>query len=242
MSRPLARILQAQGFGTRRAATQLVRAGRVAVDGVIVTDPDTEFDCAGRTLTVDGIDWPCLERATLVLNKPAGYECSRAPRHHPSVYRLLPEPLFQRGVECVGRLDQDTTGLLIFTDEGSLHHRLISPRHHVPKVYRVTCAEPVTPAQLARLTGGVVLNDSPEPVRARVAEPLDETCLRLVIAEGRYHQVKRMLAAAGNHVVALHREAVGGFTLPEDLPVGAWRILDAAACQALTDTGSTQTA
>lgn len=223
----LYRALQTQGFGTRKACRLRINRGEVAVGGVVCDDPDAEVDPADLVFTLDGTAWRYRARAYVLLNKPAGYECSRRPSHHPSVFSLLPLPLVERGVQCVGRLDQDTSGLLLFSDDGQFLHRMTSPRKGIPKTYRAVCAEPVTPALLAALEGGVRLNDEPSPIAALACEALDERTLRLVLAEGKYHQVKRMIAAAGNHVERLHREAVGAFELPSDLAPGDWRWLEA---------------
>ena len=172
-----------------------------------------------------GVAWPYFEKALIVLNKPVGYECSQKPKHHPSVMSLLPGPLRRREVQPVGRLDEDTTGLLLLTDDGALIHRLTSPKKHVPKVYEVGCRHAVTADQLARLVAGVVLDDSPLAVRAATCEPIGETGLRLTLLEGKYHQVKRMVAAVGNRVETLHRSAFGELVLPADLARGEWRWL-----------------
>lgn len=220
---PLAQILFSQGFGPRRTCAGLVAAGLVRVGGAVVDDPHAAFDTDGLVFEVEGRAWPFHERALLMLHKPAGYECSQKPRHHPSVLSLLPAPLRTRGVQPVGRLDEDTTGLLLLTDDGALIHRLTSPKHHVPKVYEALTKHPVDDAQLARLRDGVVLDDDPAPVRAAAAERTGEHALRLTLTEGRYHQVKRMVAAAGNRVEALHRSAFGRLALPADLAPGQWR-------------------
>jgi 16S rRNA pseudouridine516 synthase len=161
-----------------------------------------------------------------MLHKPAGYECSQKPRHHPSVMSLLPAPLRRRGVQPVGRLDEDSTGLLLFTDDGTLIHRLTSPKHHVPKVYEVLTRHPVTPAQIDVLLTGVQLDDEPAPLRAAACEATGECAMRLTLTEGRYHQVKRMVAAAGNRVERLHRSAFAALVLDEGLEVGKWRWVD----------------
>lgn len=229
----LVRALQSQGFGSRKACTARVRAGEVAVNGVLCDDPEAEVDPAGLELTLDGVSWPYRAQAYVLMHKPVGYECSHHPTHHPSVFSLLPPLLLQRGVQCVGRLDQDTTGLLVFTDDGQLQHRMISPKKNVPKIYRADCAEAVSEAQLDALRAGVQLNDEPAPLAALACTPAGERGLVLVLAEGKYHQVKRMVAAAGNHVVALHRQGIGGYRLPDDLAPGAWRWLDAADLEQL---------
>lgn len=221
----LERILQSHGFGTRKGCRALIRHGRVAIAGTVVDDPFADIDTAGLIFSVDGVDWPYREFATVVLHKPAGYECSRKPQHHPSVLELLPLPLRERGLQPIGRLDEDTTGLLLITDDGQLNHQLSSGKRKVPKVYRATVKHPLDQAQIDRLLAGVLLADEVEPVAAVAAEILAEHQLRLTLTEGKYHQVKRMVAAVGNRVEALHREALGGLFLPADLRPGEWRWL-----------------
>ncbi|MCH7345033.1 16S rRNA pseudouridine(516) synthase [Pelomonas sp. CA6] len=228
---PLAQILFSQGFGTRRHCAALIDHGLVRVEGQTVDDGDALFETAGLQFEVQGKTWPFHEQALILLNKPAGYECSRKPRHHPGVLSLLPEPLRQREVQPVGRLDEDTTGLLLLTDDGQLLHQLASPKHHVPKVYHARCKHPLTENDLQALRDGVLLHeDDPrladKPARAEAAELLPDGQLQLTLTEGRYHQVKRMVAAVGNRVEALHRAAYGALWLPEDLAPGQWRWLE----------------
>ena len=232
----IADILYSQGFGTRRACMGLVQHGAVTVGGQVVQDPEQDFDTDALVFTVEGQSWPFHAQLLLMLHKPAGYECSRAPQHHPSVLSLLPAPLQRRGVQTVGRLDQDTTGLLLLTDQGPWLHRLTHPKRHVAKVYRVSTTRPVEPVQTAALLAGVVLNDDPKPVRAEACEITGPQQLLLTINEGRYHQVKRMLAAVGNHVQALHRIRFGPWVLPDDLAPGQWRVLPPLDCAACTST------
>jgi 16S rRNA pseudouridine516 synthase len=194
----------------------------------VVDDPLADFATAGLVFQVDGVAWPWCEKALVMLHKPAGYECSQKPKHHPSVLSLLPPPLRTRGLQPIGRLDEDTTGLLLLTDDGALIHRLTSPKHHVPKVYEVGCKHPVDAAQLQRLRDGVVLDDDPAPVRAAAAEATGESSLALTLTEGKYHQVKRMLAAVSNRVETLHRSRFGRLALGPELPPGRWRFVNAA--------------
>lgn len=229
----LEKILQRQGFGTRKGCRALIRSGRVAVSGEVCDDPFADLPTDDLVLTIDEIAWPYREFATLMLNKPANYECSRRPVHHPSVLSLLPPPLIERGVQPIGRLDEDTTGLLILTDDGRLNHVLSSPKKKIAKVYLATTKHPVDAAQIDTLLAGVVLHDDPEPVRAAACEVLEDCLLRLTITEGKYHQVKRMVAAAGNRVEALHRVALGGLVLPADLKPGEWRWLEKADLEAV---------
>lgn len=229
----LERILQKHGFGTRKGCRALVRHERVAVNGEMCDDPFADIDTDGLVLTVDGVDWPYLEQATLMLNKPAGYECSRKPQHHLGVLELIPPQLRERGVQPIGRLDEDTTGLLLITDDGQLNHILSSGKRKVPKVYLATTKHPVDQAQIDQLLAGVLLNDEPEPIAAAAAEIADACLIRLTLTEGKYHQVKRMVAAVGNRVEALHRESIGSLSVPADLKPGEWRWVTAAELEQL---------
>lgn len=224
----LERILHRHGFGTRKGCRVLIRQGRVAVGAEVCADPFAEFATDGLVFSVDGTVWPYCEFATVLLHKPAGYECSRKPQHHPSVLELLPVPLRERGVQPIGRLDEDTTGLLLVTDDGQLNHQLSSGKRKVPKVYLATTRRPLDAGQIDQLRAGVLLADEVEPIAAAAAEMVDSHRLRLTLTEGKYHQVKRMVAAVGNRVEALHREAVGELGLPEDLAPGQWRWLTPA--------------
>jgi 16S rRNA pseudouridine516 synthase len=221
-------LLFTQGFGTRHECAGLVASGCLDVEGVgVVDDFERELDVAGELWfrVRGGPRWPYRERALIVMNKPAGYECSQKPRHHPSVYSLLPPPLRQRGLQAIGRLDEDTTGVLLFTDDGALVHRLTSPKRHVAKVYEVSCKHAVDAVQVDRLRAGVLLHDDDETVRAAACEPIGERALRLTLLEGKYHQVKRMVSAVGNRVEALARVAFGPVDV-DGLAAGEWRWLD----------------
>jgi 16S rRNA pseudouridine516 synthase len=221
------RILHSQGFGTRKACRAQVRAGQVSIAGEVLDDPFAEFPVEGLTFSVAGTAWIYRAQAYLMLNKPAGHECSRSPKHHASVLDLLPAPLIERGVQPVGRLDEDTTGLLLLSDDGQFIHRLISPKHKVAKVYAVTLKHPVGDALIGALLDGVQLHDEPAPVAALACEAISEDLIHLTLGEGKYHQVKRMVAAAGNRVTGLRRIRIGHLALPDDLIEGAWRWLDA---------------
>jgi 16S rRNA pseudouridine516 synthase len=239
----LQQILFSQGFGTRRECSALIARGAVVVGGVVMTrsNEEEDFDTTDLVLTVNGAVWRFHLPAYLMLNKPAGYECSHKPKHWPSVYELLPEPLRNRptktatpGVQAIGRLDQDTTGLLVFSDDGQFIHRMASPKWHVPKRYIAQCARDVTITQLDALRAGIVLKDDPQPVVAIAAESSAVNEMQITIDEGKYHQVKRMIAAVGNHVESLHRSQIGKLALPRDLHEGQWRWLSAAEISLLS--------
>lgn len=171
------------------------------------------------------LNWPGPRY--LMLHKPKGVECSHNPSAHRSVFDLVDAPRANE-LQVVGRLDQDTTGLVLLTDDGAWLHALTSPKKVQGKRYLVTCAQPITPEQLAALRAGVVLRDDPKPTLPAEATLLSPNQLQLSIHEGRYHQVKRMLAAVGNVVTDLHRESIAHIQLDADLPEGNWRWLTEA--------------
>ena len=224
----LDRILQSQGFGSRKYCRELIDDGEVAVNGEIVDDYRATPDTNGLVLTVFEEEWAYREHIYIAINKPQNIECSRKPSHHPGVLTLLPEQFTWRDVQPVGRLDHDTTGLLLMSDDGAFIHAQSSPKRHVPKVYAATTAEPVTEALIAQLKSGVQLHDEPAPLAATRCRQLGEHLLEIVLEQGKYHQVKRMLAAAGNHCSALRRTAIGGLQLDAlELEEGEWTYLDA---------------
>lgn len=228
-------ILYSQGFGTRRTCAGLIETGAVEILDASATWQVAvvgDYPAEGLRFRVQGEEWACHMKAYIMLHKPAGTECSQKPSAHPSVYSLLPSPLRSRphkggalGVQAVGRLDQDTTGLLLLSDDGQFIHRMSSPKKHVAKVYEVTTKHPLADAQVQQLLAGVVLDDDPVPVKAAAVECVSTHHLRLTLTEGKYHQVKRMLAAVSNRVESLHRSQIGGLKLPDDLLPGQWRYL-----------------
>lgn len=224
----LEKILQSQGFGSRKQCRQLIESGKVMIGAEVCRDPKTSFDLSDLSFRVGDQTWLYREKIYLALHKPSGYECSHQPQHHPSVFDLLPAPLIERGVQCVGRLDQDTTGLLLLTDDGAFLQALTHPKKHVAKRYLVTTNRAITDEQIAQLMQGVALRNEQGVFAADECLKLGENQLVLTIHQGLYHQVKRMLAAVGNHVDALHREQIGQFKLPDDLPEGEWIYLDEA--------------
>lgn len=225
----LERLLHSQGFGSRKMCRHLIRIGAVRVNDVLVDDADTVLETEGLVFSVEGFEraWPFCEKAYLLLHKPTGYECSRAPKHHPSILSLLPDPLRERDVQPVGRLDVETTGLLLLTDDGQCIHVLTSPKHAVPKVYRATLAEPAAASLCEKLMAGVLLKDEAETIAADACRMISPTLLEMTISQGKYHQVRRMIAAAGNHVDVLERVAIGELLLPDGLAPGEWQWLDA---------------
>jgi len=225
----LDRILQSQGFGTRKYCRSLIDDGDVTINGEVQTDYRAGIETEGLVLNVFDEEWQYRERVYIALYKPANFECSRKPSHHPGVLTLLPEQFTWRDVQPVGRLDHDTTGMLLMSDDGPFIHAQSSPKRHVPKIYQATTQDPVTPGLVAQLLAGVKLHDEPAPLAAVTCVQRGEHLLEIVLEQGKYHQVKRMLAAAGNHCSALHRSAIGGLTL-ESLGIaeGEWCYLEQA--------------
>ncbi|ARU32681.1 16S rRNA pseudouridine(516) synthase [Sulfuriferula sp. AH1] len=231
----LDRILQSQGFGTRKYCRELIAEGNVTIAGQVVTDYRSKFATDRLQFTLFDTEWMYREHLYIVLNKPTGFECSRKPSHHPGVLTLLPEQFAWRDVQPVGRLDHDTTGLLLMSDDGAFIHAQSSPRRHVAKVYVATTHSPVNAALVAALLAGVRLHDEPESLRAVTCRQIGEYQLEIVLEQGKYHQVKRMLAAAGNHCAGLRRVAIGGLELDAlGLDEGEWCHLDAAQMALLT--------
>jgi 16S rRNA pseudouridine516 synthase len=227
MAKPISleKILFSQGFGTRRYCSDLVYAGLVKLQDKVADDPEERIATEGLVLNVEGKDWEYHEKAYLAFNKPPNYECSHKTTHHPSVYSLLPAPFVERGLQCVGRLDYDTTGLLLISDDGQFIHKMTTPKKNIGKVYEITTPDPITQDQINHLIKGVILDDDPKPCYATDCKQLSENILAMTIVEGRYHQVKRMMAAVGNHVAKLHRVEIGAYVMPADLAEGQWRWL-----------------
>jgi len=217
------RILQSQGFGTRKYCRELIQDGEVTIDGEVHDNYKELIETQGLVFTIFEEAWTYREHIYLCLNKPANFECSRKPSHHPGVLSLLPEQLSWRDVQPVGRLDHDTTGMLLMSDDGPFIHAQSSPKRHIPKLYVATTAEPVTDELVAKLLSGVQLHDEPQALAAQSCVQLDEFQLQIVLEQGKYHQVKRMLAAAGNHCAALKRTAIGQLNLSSlGLEEGEW--------------------
>jgi 16S rRNA pseudouridine516 synthase len=219
----LDRILQSQGFGTRKYCRALIEDGDVSIGGEVQENYKATIETDGLVLEVFGEEWVYREHLYIALYKPSDYECSRKPSHHPGVLTLLPEQFTWRELQPVGRLDHDTTGMLLMSDDGPFIHAQSSPKRHVPKVYLATTAEPVTDELVAQMLAGVQLHDEPAALAAVTCIKRGEHQLEIVLEQGKYHQVKRMLAAAGNHCAALHRSAIGQLQLDSlGLQEGEW--------------------
>lgn len=225
------RLLGSMGYGSRTEMARLGKAGGIVLDGADLTDVSKRIavtpDLPSR-MEIDGRPLDPVPGLVMMLNKPLGMTCSRK-EDGALVYDVLPERWRRRdpAISTIGRLDKQTTGLLLLTDDGDLLHRVISPKRHVAKVYRATLARPLNGTEADIFAaGGLVLEGEDKPLSPAVLEVLSPTEARLTVTEGRYHMVRRMFAAVGNHVDGLHRERVGGLALPDDLAPGEWRLLD----------------
>ncbi|KQP61265.1 pseudouridine synthase [Methylobacterium sp. Leaf108] len=234
----LDRLLANLGYGSRREIGQLAKAGLVVLDGAPVRDADRRIavsaDLSAR-MTVDGEALDPPPGLALMLHKPLGVTCSHK-EAGPLVYGLLPERWRRRdpALSTVGRLDKETSGFLLLTDDGALLHRIIAPKSNVAKRYQVTLDRPLKGDEAAIFSSGtLMLEGEDKPLLPVETQVHDATHAAVTLHEGRYHQVRRMFAAVGNHVVALHRDRIGGLALPEDLEAGAYRILGEAEIQAV---------
>ena len=224
------RLIANLGYGSRSEVQALARNERILLDGAPIRDAGERIaltpDLPAR-LTVDGEPLDPLPGLVLMLNKPVGVTCSHK-ESGPLVYDLLP-PRWRRrdpAISTVGRLDKETSGLLLMTDDGALLHQIISPKKNIAKHYLATLARPLRGDEAELFASGtLMLEGEAKPLAPARLEVLSPTQARLVVTEGRYHQVRRMFAATGNHVEALHREQIGGLSLPSSLKVGEWRSL-----------------
>lgn len=220
----LERLLAGIGFGSRKEARGLVRMGLVELDGKVLEDPFMEFAERPETITVNGEEVPTVEKLYVMLHKPLDVECSHNARDHRSVFELLPDRFTAMGIQSVGRLDADSEGLLLLSNQGDFIHRVESPKKGLLKHYKVTLAREFTDAQREELLKGVMLKGERREVVAREIET-DGNAIVIAIGEGLYHQVRRMFAAVGNHVETLERISIGNLKLDPTLGRGGWRFL-----------------
>jgi 16S rRNA pseudouridine516 synthase len=227
----LDRLLANMGYGSRREVQQLAYAGLVTLDGAPIEDADQRIavtrDLPDR-MRIRGKPLDPPPGLALMLHKPLGVTCSHK-EAGPLVYGLLPDRWRRRdpAISTIGRLDKDTSGLLLLTDDGSLLHRIISPRAQISKRYHVTLDRPLKGDEAEIFAAGsLLLEGEDKPLLPAQMEVLSSTSAHLTLTEGRYHQVRRMFAAVGNHVTRLHRDRIGALSLPDDLEPGQYRLLD----------------
>ena len=221
----LVKLIANLGYGSRKEVAAMFREGRITDASGEVLYADDQVEHASIRIDGEPLDPP--PGLLLMLHKPTGYTCSTKDPGH-IVYELVPPRFLQRKpvVSTVGRLDRDTSGLLLMTDDGVMLHRIVSPKAQIAKVYEATLARDLRGDEVKIFASGKLkLESEKDPLAPAHLEILDPRHARLTLTEGRYHQARRMFAAVGNHVEALHRSHVGGLDLG-DLPAGEWRLLD----------------
>lgn len=229
----LDKLLANLGYGSRRDVNILVRNGKVSLDGATLKDSEQRIETTPdlpQRLLVAGETLDPLPGLVLMLHKPVDFTCSHN-EAGPLVYGLLPERWQRRDppLSTVGRLDKDTSGLLLVTDDGPLLHRLISPRANIAKTYLATLDRPLRGDGAEIFASGtLMLKGEDNPLLPAILAAVSDTCARVTVTEGRYHQIRRMFAATGNHVIALHRESFGGLSLPRGLAAGSFTVLSAS--------------
>lgn len=221
----LDKFLSQNSDSSRSLIQQAIKAGRVSVNDVIAKKGDQKL-LGDEIVTLDGNIVEVFKTRYLMLHKPLGYVCANSDSDYPVVVDLIRLPRWQE-LQIVGRLDIDTTGLVLLTDDGQWNHRITSPRHECDKVYRVTTSNPISADTAELFAAGVQLHGEKAPTRPAQMELISSHEARLKIHEGKYHQVKRMFAATGNLVVALHRESIGNIQLDPALAPGEYRPLTA---------------
>ncbi|MEA4823526.1 MAG: pseudouridine synthase [Clostridiaceae bacterium] len=220
----LDKILVSQGEGSRRELQERIRRGAVSVDGDVIRSPETKIDPEKARITLDGKPFEYRRYVYIMMNKAPGLLCATRDPKAPTVLTALPEKLVRRGIFPAGRLDRDAVGLLLITDDGDAAHLLLSPARHVEKTYYVRYTGALASDAVARFARGIRI-DGDELCLPATLEPLGAGEARVTVTEGRYHQVKRMIAAAGGEVSFLRRESFGPLVLDEDLAEGQWREL-----------------
>lgn len=232
------KLLGSLGYGSRAEMARMGKAGGIVLDGVDITDVSRRIPVTPdlpERMEIDGEPLDPPHGVVILLHKPLGMTCSHK-EDGALVYDVLPDRWRRRdpAISTIGRLDKDTSGLLLMTDDGDLLHRVISPKKHVAKVYRARLARPLEGSEVALFASGdMMLEGDDKPLKPAGLEILSPTEARVSVTEGRYHMVRRMFAAVGNHVEALHRERLGGLSLPDDLPAGDWRLLAAEEIDAI---------
>lgn len=220
----LDKIIASQGKYSRSEVKKLVKAGRVTLDGTVVKSSDVKAD-EGADIRIDGVSLNYKKHIYIMLNKPQGVISATEDRTQKTVLDLVPKELFRNGLFPAGRLDGDTTGFVLITDDGDFAHRILSPKNHIMKTYHATLRDPLSEEDIVRFREGLTLGDGTECLEAhvRVIESGEKTVAEIKICEGKYHQVKRMFASIGNKVVALRRVKMGELDLDSSLPEGQCR-------------------
>ena len=228
MLQRLDKLISSQGEYSRKQAQQLIKDGVVKVDGIQVRDRGAHVDPDSSSVEINGIPFSLEKFVYLMLNKPKGVVSASNDRTQKTVVDLAPDEYKGRNLFPAGRLDMTTTGFVLLTDDGDFAHRILSPKNHIEKTYEARLAEAITTEQLKTVADGIVLGDGTEcmPAELKILEDGDNPLVEIKICEGKYHQIKRMFAAAGNGVIELRRTKMGELPLDSELPEGFCRKLN----------------
>ncbi len=221
----LDKIFASQGTLSRRDVKEIVKKGRISVNGVVTKKSDIKIDIDNDTVTLDGETLSLKEHIYIMLNKPQGIVSASESDTDETVVDLVPDELYRKGLFPAGRLDKDTTGFVLITDDGDFAHKILSPKNHIFKTYLATLEHSLSESDIQMLEKGITLADGTtlKEAKVKVIEDGEHPLVQIMICEGKYHQVKRMFAAAGNKVVALHRSKMGNLELDKDLKPGECR-------------------
>lgn len=221
----LDKILASQGTLSRRDVKEIVKKGRISVNGVVAKKSDIKIDIENDIVTLDGEALSLKEHIYIMLNKPQGIVSASESETDETVVDLVPDELYRKGLFPAGRLDKDTTGFVLITDDGDFAHKILSPKNHIFKTYLATLEHSLSQSDIQMLEKGITLADGTtlKEAKVEIIEDGNNPLVQIMICEGKYHQVKRMFAAAGNKVVALHRSKMGNLELDKDLKPGECR-------------------
>ena len=221
----LDKILAAQGTLSRKDVKEFIKQGRISVNGVVVKKSDTKVDIETDEIIFDGELLSLKKHIYIMMNKPQGVISASDSKDDETVVDLVPDELFRKGLFPAGRLDKDTTGFVLITDDGDFAHRILSPKNHIFKTYLATLEHSLSDSDIKMLENGVTLSDGTtlKEAKVEILEDGENPLVQIQICEGKYHQVKRMFAAAGNKVIALHRSKMGNLELDPDLNPGECR-------------------
>ncbi len=221
----LDKILASQGALSRKEVKEMIRKGRISLNGVVVKDSAVKVDENSDTVSVDGVEIMLKKHIYIMMNKPQGVVSASESDTDKTVVDLVPDELFRKGLFPAGRLDKDTTGFVLITDDGDFAHKILSPKNHIFKTYVAELEHELSIDDIKSLENGITLGDGTklQGSKGEIIEGLDKPFVRIMICEGKYHQVKRMFAATGNRVLSLHREKMGDLYLDESLNPGECR-------------------
>lgn len=217
------KIISSQGKYTRSEIKKLAAKGQILVDGIVIKKTDMKIDKNNSKIVINGEELNIKEHLYLILNKPKGYVSATEDRKDKTVLDLVPDKLYRDSLFPAGRLDKDTTGLMIITDDGELAHNILAPKKHIKKIYDVTLDIPVTEKMIEKFAEGIKLNDG--ECKSAILEITGENTCKVTITEGRYHQIKRMFGCCKAKVIELNRICMGNLFLPTDLTLGECREL-----------------